>query len=217
MFVVSLLFPLLTLFLLSRRTEERFRVFGRVFAESLFAVLLLGCFLWFLFSFWGSGWFVEWFSGVYVIGLYAGVILTFVQGLLYFKWYSSESSVVVDYCWLWLKYCSTLVFFWLLFPMFIFFIGFELKLLEIAIGIPVLVTAIFMFLSRGEWPPIVAKSIVDRILGNQIVRFSMFLFAVINTATLWYFILIGKGPQSLISTCIASILGWITWSYKPPK
>ena len=170
MFFASLFFPILTLllYLLSSDTDDRFRKFWKLFVATMFIILLLSCLLATIPSMSVfSELILKVFSNFNTIVIYGSVILLIPQALLYSKWYTTKRGDTAQYCWSWLKYCATLIFFWYFLPFFLSLIGFKVSLLELTVGIPILVTAIYMFLV--ERPPQTKKrNIIDKILGNAV-------------------------------------------------
>ncbi|RLI44065.1 hypothetical protein DRO69_08205 [Candidatus Bathyarchaeota archaeon] len=215
LFSIGIVFPILTWLLTPRIMEDRFRNLLRYLMLAILVVIILDSLLIFTSQhIIYKTLITSIFESPYRIVIYAGFITFFIQLILYAWWYTTADQDTVFQCWLWLEYLALLMTFWYILPPILYFTGFGINILEI-VCIPILPTMIHLLL--GDWPPSKNVGIIDKIFGNKYVRVFAFIFGIINSATVWYYIIIGEAPRTLFSICLASAigaLGWQTGQYK---
>lgn len=210
LFSLGLVFPVLTLFLMPEIMEDRFRSLAKCLVAALIVVAALNGLIMCVSYFTVYGTLVSsFFEGMFKIAVYAGFILFFIQLFLYLWWYTAGEQKTVFQCWLWLEYLALLVVFWYVLTPILYFTGFGIDRLEIVLGIPVLLTVIYTVFR--EWPDSFGGGMVGKIFGNKYVRIFAFLFGILNSATVWYYIIIGEAPRTFFSICLASAIGALGW------
>ncbi|OYT25982.1 MAG: hypothetical protein B6U95_08160 [Thermofilum sp. ex4484_82] len=215
LFSVGIVFPILTWLLMPRIMEDRFRNLLRYFMLAILVVIILDSLLIFTSQYTIYKTLItSIFESLYRIVIYAGFITFFIQLILYMWWYTTADQDTVFQCWLWLEYLALAMTFWYILPPILYFAGFGINILEI-VCTPILPTVVYLLLR--DWPPLQNVGIIDKIFGNKYVRVFAFIFGIINSATVWYYIIIGEAPRTLFSICLASAigaLGWQTGQYK---